>query len=383
MSSSTQKEPVVIRKLEQLAGLSAEEQSRLQPVVEKFTFRTSPYYAKLVDWADPEDPLRMIVLPAEDELESELEFDASDESANTQVPGLQHKYRQTALLLVNDFCAAYCRFCFRKRFTLSADKAEQIIVNSDGSRRESETSFNVAPGIEYIQNHPEITTVLLTGGDPLMLHPNKLRKIISQVQEIPHVKIIRIGTKVPPFDPERMTDELFDVLTMTNGKPQVYLMVHYNHPRELTEQSLATMTKARKLGLTVYNQTPMLRGVNDDVSVLVDLMQGLAENGVTPYYLFHCRPTVGNEKFMMTLQDGIEIVTRVRSELSGLARCFRYSGSHATGKIEIVGKSSDKLILRYHQAKDPVDEGRVMTWPLSQPIEWFDKVLAQEDIRQI
>lgn len=377
--STSQRQPVVIRNLDQLPGLPITDKNELTEVTEKFTFRVSPYYSDLIDWSDPDDPLRKIVLPDKGELDSELEFDASDEADNTKAPGLQHKYPQTALLLVNDFCAAYCRFCFRKRFTLSSDKSEQIIVGESTSRRESETSFNVAPGIEYIANHPEITTVLLTGGDPLMLAPNKLRKIIDQVRQIPHVKIIRIGTKVPPFDPVRMNDEMFEVLTSTlDGGPQVYLMVHYNHPRELTPLSLATMTQARKLGLTVYNQTPMLRGINAEVPVLVDLMQGLAENGITPYYLFHCRPTVGNEAFMMTLQDGIELVTQVRSQLSGLARCFRYSGSHATGKIEIVGQANGQLVLRYHQAKNRADEGRMMLWPLNQPVEWFDKILAQD-----
>lgn len=378
---SSQKQPVVIRNLDRLPGLSDTDRSELTAVTEKFTFRVSPYYSDLIDWSDPNDPLRKIVLPDKTELDSELEFDASDEADNTKAPGLQHKYPQTALLLVNDFCAAYCRFCFRKRFTLSSDKAEQIIVGGSTSRRESETSFNVAPGIEYIANHPEISTVLLTGGDPLMLAPSKLRKIIEQVRQIPHVGIIRIGTKVPPFDPGRINDEMLEVLTSTlDGGPQVYLMVHYNHPRELTGESIATMTRARKLGLTVYNQTPMLRGINAEVPVLVDLMQGLAENGITPYYLFHCRPTVGNESFMMTLQDGIEIVNQVRSRLSGLARCFRYSGSHSTGKIEIVGKTSDQLILRYHQAKNRLDEGRIMSWPLDQPVEWFDKIVAQDGV---
>jgi len=124
----------------------------------------------------------------------------------------------------------------------------------------------------------------------------------------------------------------------------------------------------------------MLKGINDDVSTLIDLMQGLVENGITPYYLFHCRPVVGNEEFMMTLQDGIEIVQKVRAGLTGLARGFRYSGSHSTGKIEIVGKLDDKLLLRYHQAKNPADESRMMSWPWDQPIDWFDKVVAENQV---
>ncbi len=168
------------------------------------------------------------MLPNVSELDSDLPFDASSEVTNTKAKGLQHKYRNTALLLVNDFCAAYCRFCFRKRFTLATDRQEHILAEG----AEKETSFDVTDGIAYIAAHPEIDNVLLTGGDPLMLAPSRLRRILDAVRAIPHVRIIRIGTKVPPFDPDRMTDEMVSTLASATGPgKRVYLMLHYNHPR--------------------------------------------------------------------------------------------------------------------------------------------------------
>ncbi len=377
MSEQTTRQPVVIRKLSQLDGLSDLERHRLEPVTKEFTFRVSPYYANLIDWADPDDPLRKIVLPDESELNSELTLDASNEVNNTKAKGLQHKYRNTALLLVNDFCAAYCRFCFRKRFTLSADGEGQIVA--DGA--EKETSFDVTEGIAYIREHTEIDNVLLTGGDPLMLAPSRLRRVIEAVRDIPHVKIIRIGTKVPTFDPVRITDEMIDVLASasTPGK-RVYLMLHYNHPRELTEESLEAVRRCQRAGLSTYNQTPMLAGINDDVDTLVTLFKGLAQNGITPYYLFHCRPTMGNDSFMMTVQRGEAIVAATRPQLSGLARSFRYVASHDAGKIEIVGRTQESMVFRYHQPRECANDGRLMMWPVDKPIYWLDDVVASNEV---
>ena len=293
------------------------------------------------------------------------------------VRGLQHKYQRIALLLVNDFCSAYCRFCFRKRFTLGSD-IEHHIQTGDEETVERETTFDVSEGVAYIAAHPEIDTVLITGGDPLMLAPSRLRRVLEQVSDIPHLRIVRIGTKVPAFEPARITGEMFDTLEIPSrqGK-QVYLMVHYNHPRELTEASLEVIAEARRRGFGVYNQTPLLRGINDDVDTLVELLNGLITNGIVSYYLFHCRPTIGNEAFMMTFQEGNELVRQTRARVNGLARAFHYTGSHETGKIEIVGVDNDNLVFRYHQARDPADEGRVMTWPVDQPISWYDDVLER------
>ncbi len=209
-----------------------------------------------------------------------------------------------------------------------------------------------------------------------MLSIERLNKILTQVRQISHVQVVRIGTKVPAFDPERLTDEFVDMLAShIHQDAPLYLMVHFNHPREIT---LTAQEKLRKLiarGITIFNQTPLLKGINDEPNILGELFTSLINNGITPYYLFHCRPTKGNESFMLSFQDGARIVKETRRRLNGLAKCFHYVGSHRTGKIEIVGEYGDFLLFRYHQPKNSVDQDRVFLWPISKPIEWFDALL--------
>jgi KamA family protein len=368
----------VIRKIENVPGLTAQEKERLKPVAEQFEFRVSTYYANLINWSDPNDPLRRIVLPGENELDSNLEFDPSDEAANTIVHGLQHKYRTTALLLVNDVCAAYCRFCFRKRFTLSTSLDNHIIPANQIDREEKETTFNVEEGIRYIAQHPEINNVLLTGGDPLMLSPSRLEPIIQALHEIPHIKITRIGTKVPAFNPELITSAVLDMLAQySQEQHRIYLMMHFNHQREITALVEQKIDQALRRGLIMCNQTPLLKGINDDALELTALLNRLVENGVIPHYIFHCRPTRGNESFMLSIQEGMRIVADTRANLSGLAKRFRYVGSHTSGKIELVGQIDDQIIMRYHEARHPEDEEALFSWPAHVPICWFDEPVAE------
>lgn len=368
----------VIRTLTSLPGLPPGTARELDPVLRVFEFRVSQYYADLIDWADPFDPLRAMVMPDRGELGSSLDIDASDEESSTQVHGLQHKYAPTALLLVNDVCSAYCRFCFRKRFTLATTTADHIVPPGADAVAEKETTFDIRSGLDYIARHPEIDNVLITGGDPLVLSVRRLESIVRQVREIPHVRAIRLGSKVPAFDPASISDELLAMLgSYCSADRRIYLMAHFSHSRELTALACGTLERALAHGLVTCNQTPLLRGVNDSVPELVALHRRLANAGVTPYYVFQCRPTRGNERFMLPLQEGLQLVNGARAQLSGLAKRFRYVGSHATGKIEIVGTLGDQLVLRYHEAKAATDENRMLTWPLSRPILWFDEILGR------
>ncbi|HEU5380641.1 MAG TPA: KamA family radical SAM protein [Ktedonobacteraceae bacterium] len=368
----------VIRRVADIQELPREDVEKLQPVSEKFEFRVSEYYAKLIDWKNPDDPLRRIILPQVDELESDLDFDASHERDNTVVHGLQHKYSTTALLLVNDVCAAYCRFCFRKRFTLSTSKESHIFPSHQQNRYEKETAFDVQEGLEYIIQHPEINNVLLTGGDPLMLSITRLEPILQSLREIPHIKTIRIGSKVPAFDPERLNDRMLDMLaSYSTPRQRIYLIVHFNHQRELTAVARERIDAMLRRGLILCNQTPLLKGVNNNVDELVALFSQLAESGVAPYYLFQCRPIRGNDRYQLSLQEGLHLVNATRARLNGLAKRFRYVGSHATGKIEIIGQMGDSLILRYHEAKYFADEDRLLAWPFHQSVYWFDDILRE------
>ena len=374
----------VIRDPANIPDLPSQAAQELKQVLNVFEFRVSRYYAGLIDWKDPEDPLRRIVMPDVNELASMLDIDASDEESNTAAHGLQHKYRPTALLLVNDVCSAYCRFCFRKRFTLSTSRTDHILPAGHDYRNEKETTFDIRSGMEYISQHPEIDNVLITGGDPLTLSVGRLEAIIRQVRAISHVRAIRIGSKVPAFDPETITAEVLAMLSRYSfSDSQIYIMMHFNHQRELTPVACRKISEILSHGLIACNQTPLLRGVNDSAVELAALHRQLANVGVAPYYVFQCRPTRGNERFMLSLQEGLQIVNDARAQLSGLAKRFRYVGSHATGKIEIVGVLGDQLILRYHEAKRIADENRLMTWPLDRPVMWFDEIIRDQTVGQV
>jgi len=374
----------VIRTPANIPDLPSETAQQLEPVLKIFEFRVSRYYADLIDWKNPDDPLRRIVMPDVRELDSMLDIDASDEESNTAAHGLQHKYRPTALLLVNDVCSAYCRFCFRKRFTLATSRADHILPSGHDPSNEKETTFDIRSGIEYIAQHPEIDNVLITGGDPLTLSVGRLETIIKQVRAIPHVRAIRIGSKVPAFDPETITAEVLSMLSSYSGPDRrIYMMMHFNHQRELTVLACRKISEIVGHGLTACNQTPLLRGINDSPVELAALHRQLANIGVTPYYVFQCRPTRGNERFMLSLQQGLQIVNDAKAQLSGLAKRFRYVGSHATGKIEVVGVLRDQMILRYHEAKCMADENRLMTWPVDRPVMWFDEIVHGPPAEQI
>ena len=178
--------------IDQVPQLGERERERLRLVGEKFVFRTNDYYQGLIDWSDPADPIRKLVIPGEEELNEWGQLDASREDLYTKAPGLEHKYWDTALLLVNDVCGAYCRFCFRKR--LFMDDNDEVVRD-------------VTEGVAYIRRHPEVSNVLLTGGDPLIMSTPKLERIIAELRRIDHVKIIRIGTKMPAFNPYRILND--------------------------------------------------------------------------------------------------------------------------------------------------------------------------------
>lgn len=356
--------PRYISKLDQVASLDAEERQQLKPVAEKFAFRTNEYYQSLIDWDDPDDPIRRIVMPHVQELDEFGEMDASDESSYTVLKGLEHKYADTALLLVNNVCGAYCRFCFRKR------------LFTDGN---DEVTNDITEAVKYIERHSEINNVLLSGGDPMIMSTGKLEGIIKQLRAIDHVRIIRIGTKMPAFDPYRIINDpsLLEML----GKyslvdRRIFIMAHFNHPRELTEPALRALQMLQKAGAITVNQSPLIRGVNDKAEVIAELFSKLSFNGVIPYYLFICRPTAGNEPYVVNIEEALEIFQDARSRLAGLAKQARLCMSHKTGKIEVVGKMSNKIIFRYHRAPNPLDCGRLLVFDTDPTASWLDDYLT-------
>jgi KamA family protein len=352
--------PKYITDIDSIRELSEKEREELKAVTDKFMFRTNDYYQNLINWDDPDDPIRRIVIPNKEELSAWGRLDASDEENYTMVPGLEHKYEFTALLLVNDVCGAYCRFCFRKR--LFMDDNDEIVRD-------------VSEGIEYIRKHPEINNVLLTGGDPFIMSTGKLEKIILPLREIEHVHIIRIGTKIPVFNPYRVLNDpaLLELIGKysTNDK-KIYIMAHFNHPRELTKEAIEAMNQLRFAGAVTVNQTPLIRGINDDPIVLAELFNRLSYAGIPPYYLFICRPTLGNKTYAVPIEEAFEIFEKARMRCSGLAKRSRLVMSHASGKIEIVGKTEDRIYFRYHRAANPQEKARFMIFKRKPDAYWFD-----------
>ena len=360
--------PRYMNKLDQITGLSEADKLELKPVADKFAFRTNDYYQSLIDWNDPHDPIRRIVMPDIQELGEFGELDASNELSYTVVKGLEHKYQDTALLLVNNVCGAYCRFCFRKR--LFTDGNDEVVND-------------VTDAVAYIKEHPSINNVLLSGGDPLIMSTGKLTRIIEQLREIEHVRIIRIGTKMTAFDPYRILNdpsllEMLNKYSLPDRK--IFVMAHFNHPRELTEPALKGLQLLQKAGAITVNQTPLIRGVNDKAEVVAELFGRLSYNGVVPYYLFLCRPTLGNEPYIVPVEKGLEIFEEARRRLAGLAKQARLCMSHRTGKIEVVGKMDNKIVFRYHRAPNPLDCGRIMMFESDPTAGWLEDYMRPEPV---
>jgi lysine 2,3-aminomutase len=349
-----------ISELDNLVGLAPKAREMMETVTELFPFRSNEYYLSLIDWKDGHDPIKRIVIPDSRELNTGGSADPSCEKDYTKKPGLQHKYNQTGLLLLTDVCGGICRFCFRKRLFMSCER---------------ETVKEVSDNIEYIREHKEITNVLLTGGDPLTLETRQLESVLRQLREIEHVNIIRIGSKMLAYDPYRILNDqnlLYVLSRYSTPEKRIYLMAHFNHPRELTDVSIQAAEALRKVGVMVVSQTPILKGINDDHETLTTLFRQLSFAGISPYYVFQCRPTTGNQFFQVPVEQSYEVLQKSWQACSGLAKRARFVMSHATGKIEMVGKTAEHVFMRYHQSADPANIGKFMVFKSNPVARWFD-----------
>ena len=352
--------PKYITRLDKIKELSEKERGNLHEVCEKFAFRTNEYYLSLVDWNDPGDPIRRIIIPDRAELGMWGQLDASNEKLYTKVPGLEHKYEHTAILLVNDICGGYCRFCFRKRLFMHLT---------------DEVVRDVSEGLNYIREHPELNNILLTGGDPLVMSTSKLEKIISRLREIDHVQIIRLGSKMPAFNPYRILNDpsLLEMLEKySTYDKKIYLMTHFNHPRELTEEAMNALHLIQKAGVVTANQTPLIHGVNDSPEVLADLMDTLSFIGVPPYYVFQCRPTQGNHHLAIPVERAFEIHEQAKMRGSGLSKRSRLVMSHTLGKIEVLGLTEEYSFFKFHRAANPTDKSYTVVFRRNPEAYWYD-----------
>lgn len=346
--------------LRQVPNLSEKEKTELEPIVERFPFRCNDYYLSLIDWNDPSDPIRRIIIPHPDEAEPWGRPDPSDEGNYTVMQGLEHKYKSTVLLLVSEVCDGICRYCFRKRLF---------------ARQKPEALHDLPGALDYIRSHPEITNILLTGGDPLVLTTGKLEQILAPLRQIPHVQIIRIGTRIPVFNPYRILDDdalpkLIEQISLPDKK--IYIMTHFCHPRELTPQALEAAHRLQKAGAVLCNQCPLIRGVNDNPETLAALLQKCSFAGIVPYYLFQCRPALGNHAYTVPIEEGYEILRKAKSKVSGLAKRLRFVMSHSSGKLEIIARTDEYTYFKYHRAADDADSSRILICRSNPRACWLD-----------
>jgi KamA family protein len=352
--------PRYITDIRQIAQLTPREKAALTRVSERFRFLTNDYYLSLIDWNDPHDPIRRIIIPSSEELHEWGRLDASDEHAYTVMPGVQHKYNSTVLLLVSNACGGICRYCFRKRIF--------IHEGSDCLR-------DLRAAIDYIKNHTEVTNVLLTGGDALALSTERLEEIISLLREIEHVRVIRIGTKLLSYDVFRvLSDSSLPKMIEKHSTDtkKIYIMNHFCHPREITDLAIKAVNILQRTGAVLTNQCPMVRGVNDDPHTLAELFRELSFLGIPPYYVFQCRPSAGNMAYAVPVEEGYHIFESAKSMVSGLAKRARYVMSHSSGKIEIVGVNDGYIYLKYHRAAHSTDSSRFMVFRSNPNACWFD-----------
>lgn len=352
-----------INSVEQFAnklGLSPEETEKLKQIEKIHPMRVSSYYLSLINWKDPDDPIRRMVLPSLEELNLAGFYDTSGEAENTKMPGLQHKYAETALILATNRCATYCRHCFRKR--LIGLPTEEIVQRFEDAA-------------EYIANHEEINNVLISGGDPLVLPSEVIEKFLEVLTKIDHLSYIRFGSRTPVTLPSRLNDPellaLFEKYSLMDRR--LYIVTQFNHPREITPHSITAVSKLINAGVLLSNQTVLLKGINDNPETLATLMNRLVSIGVTPYYVFQCRPVKRvKSHFQVPISEGIRIVEKAKENCNGHSKRFKYIMSHKTGKIEILGIMNGEIYFKYHQAKDRKNLGVIFKRQIDEKAGWLD-----------
>ena len=350
-----------IDQLKKHIKLTKKEEKLLREVVEIHPMSISRYQLSLINKRDKNDPVRKMLVPSSEELDLAGTYDTSGEAKSTKAEGLQHKYKETALILATNRCAAYCRFCFRKRMV--------GLPNEEVLRR-----FNDA--IPYIKQHTEISNVLITGGDPLVLPTHIVEKLLKKLAPIKHLYFIRIGSRIPVAFPDRILDDkaLAPMLgRYSTKKRRLYIVTHFNHPNEITEKSINAVDALIKSNIIINNQTVLMKGVNDNPDVLATLMKQLVGIGVNPYYVFQCRPVKRvKHHFQVPFYRGYRVVEDAKKQLDGHCKRFKYCMSHDTGKIEIVGVQGDRIYLKYNQARYAKDRSRFFVKKLDRKAGWLD-----------
>ena len=320
--------------------LTEKEKRDIRLVARKFTILISPYYLSLIDPDDPNDPIRKQAIPTIDELHDLKGVrDPLEEEEDEAAPGLIHRYPDRALLITTNFCTTYCRHCTRKR-----------LLGKGGTVKVYQEFDKV---LNYLREHPEINDIILSGGDPLTLPILKLKFILDGLKTIPSIQVVRLGSRVPVTLPMRLFDQ--ELLNLLSQYDFLWLNTHFNHPKEITELSKRAVLNLLKCGIPVNNQSVLLKGINDNVETMRELLKALLRIKVRPYYLYHCDPTKGVSHFRTSVYKGIEIIEGLRGHISGLAiPTYVIDAPHGGGKIPVmpnyvISMSEDRVVLRNYE----------------------------------
>ena len=339
-----------VEEFEKVLPLTESERKALS-AANLFRVDITPYFISLIDPNDPDDPIRKQVIPTAAEMVpfTAMMADSLAEDRHSPVPGLVHRYPDRVLMLVTTQCASYCRYCTRSRMV------------GDPSATFSRAEFEMQ--IDYIKRTPQVRDVLLSGGDPLVLNPKTLEEILSRLREIPHVEVLRIGSRVPVFMPMRIDDELCNMLEKYHP---LWMNIHVNHSNEISAELEKACDRLARAGIPLGNQTVLLATVNDNIHVQRQLVQDLVRIRVRPYYLFQCDLVAGAGHFRTPVAKGIEIIEGLRGHTSGFAvPQFSVDAPCGGGKIPLMpnyllSMSDHKIVLRNYEGfvttyEEPVD----------------------------
>jgi KamA family protein len=326
--------------------------------------RASDYYASLIDWDDRGDPLHRLIVPGRNGLPDSGGLDLADESEAPGSIGVQHKYSETARLLVGTCQPGSCRYVLHERRL---------------ARTAGHVTGDLRPGFDYIRDHDQITDVVLTGGDPLGLDTGVLRWIVEHLLDIEHVRTVRLVSKIPAFEPRRISGdpELARLAEDVSASGRsLYVTTRFDHPRELTAEAFDAVYALRAAGAMCVNECPISAGVNDDRGVLANLFQRCTDAGCPQYYVFQSRPSMCDPSFILPIVRAFELVEDAKSRVSGLSRRARFCLSHSSGKIEIVGLDPEYIYARYHRPKYAHRARRFLTYHRDDEARWVDDLVA-------
>lgn len=331
---------VTLDQVSKAVNLTEIEKAGISETLKVLRMAITPYYASLANPDDPKCPVRRMAVPSSLELSvnAHEEIDPLNEDGDSPVPGLTHRYPDRVLLLVTDQCSMYCRHCTRRRFAGAHDMAMP--------KEQLEACY------DYIRRTPTVRDVVVSGGDPFTLEDDVLDEILTNLRSIPHVEIIRIGTRTPVVLPMRITDNLVKMLSKHHP---VYVNTHFNHPSEMTPEAMAACAKLANAGIPLGNQTVLLKGINDCPHLMKKLMHTLVKNRVRPYYIYQCDLVRGLEHFRTPIASGVRIIEFLRGHTSGLAvPVFVVDAPGGAGKIPLapnyqLSQAGTQVILRNYE----------------------------------